>query len=64
MIRGIFFDFDGVITMEKMGTPTIVSYIAKETGLPLNQVETAYRRHNKFLLRGDITHEDMWCSFC
>jgi len=64
MIRGIFFDFDGVITVEKMGTPTIVSYIAKETGLSLEQIETAYRKHNKGLLRGDITHEDMWCSFC
>lgn len=64
MIRGIFFDFDGVITVEKMGTPTIVSYIAKETDLPAERVETAYRRHNKLLLHGDITHEDMWCLFC
>lgn len=64
MIRGIFFDFDGVITVEKMGTPTIVSYIAKETGLSLERVETAYRRHNKLLLHGDITHEDMWGTFC
>lgn len=64
MIKGIFFDFDGVITIEKLGTPTIVSYIAKVTGLAAEQVETAYRRHNKLLLRGDITHKDMWRSFC
>lgn len=64
MIKGIFFDFDGVITVEKMGTPTIVSHIAKATGFPARQVETAYRRHNRLLLRGDITHKDMWGAFC
>lgn len=64
MTRGIFFDFDGVITVEKTGTPTIVSYIAKETDLPVQKVEAVYYRYNELLLRGDITHKDMWDSFC
>lgn len=37
MIKGIFFDFDGVITLEK---------------------------HKERHLCGEITHEDMWQSFC
>ncbi|MDD5936455.1 MAG: HAD hydrolase-like protein [Clostridiales bacterium] len=64
MIKGIFFDFDGVITVEKYGTPNIVSYISKETNIPLQQVETAYRKYNKSLLQGKITHRDMWMEFC
>ena len=35
MIKGLFFDFDGVITMEKEGSPTIISYISNETGISL-----------------------------
>lgn len=34
MIKGLFFDFDGVITMEKQGSPTIISYISKVTNIP------------------------------
>ena len=41
MIKGIFFDFDGVITLEKQGTPPVISYIAKETCLPVKSVEAA-----------------------
>ncbi len=64
MIKGIFFDFDGVITLEKQGTPPIICYIAKETGLPIKSVEAAYRRYNRALLRGEIVHKDMWQDFC
>lgn len=64
MIKGIFFDFDGVITLEKQGTPPVISYIAKETGLPIKSVEAAYRRYNRALLCGEITHKDMWQDFC
>lgn len=64
MIKGIFFDFDGVITLEKQGTPPVISYIAKATGLPVKSVETAYRKYNRALLYGEITHKDMWQGFC
>lgn len=64
MIKGIFFDFDGVITLEKQGTPPIISYIAKETGLPPQSVEVAYRKYNRALLCGKIIHKDMWQGFC
>ena len=64
MIKGIFFDFDGVITLEKQGTPPMIAYIAKTTGLPTETVEKAYRRHNRALLMGEVAHSDMWQPFC
>ena len=64
MIKGIFFDFDGVITLEKQGTPPMIAYIAKTTGLSEEAVEKAYRRHNRALLMGEVTHPNMWQPFC
>ena len=64
MLKGIFFDFDGVITLEKQGTPPMIAYIAEATGLPAEAVEKAYRRHNRALLMGEVTHPDMWQQFC
>ena len=45
-IKGLFFDFDGVITIEKQGSPTIISYISKEANIPIEVVENAYYKHN------------------
>jgi len=64
MLKGIFFDFDGVITLEKQGTPPTIAYIAEATGLPADAVEKAYRRHNRALLMGEVNHPDMWQQFC
>ena len=64
MIKGLFFDFDGVITMEKEGSPTIISYISKETNIPYETIANAYYRYNDELLYGNITHRDMWREFC
>ena len=63
-IKGIFFDFDGVITVEKYGTPTMVAYISEKTGLSYDKVDLEYRKYNKDLLQGRITHRAMWDSFC
>ncbi|WP_155829882.1 MULTISPECIES: HAD-IA family hydrolase [unclassified Butyrivibrio] len=64
MIKGLFFDFDGVITMEKQGSPTIISYISKVTNIPYEMVNNAYCKHNHDLLYGSITHKDIWKQFC
>ena len=64
MIKGLFFDFDGVLTLEKHGTPTMVSYIAEQTKMPMSIIEAAYRKYNRDLLYGNITHRDMWQPFC
>lgn len=64
MIKGVFFDFDGVITIESQGSPTIISYISQEANIPYEIVEKAYYKHNDDLLYGNITHRDMWEDFC
>ncbi|MCR5609031.1 MAG: HAD-IA family hydrolase [Lachnospiraceae bacterium] len=63
-IKGIFFDFDGVITIEKNGTPTMVAYISEKMELPFDKVNAEYRKFNNDLLLGNITHRDMWEQFC
>ena len=64
MIKGLFFDFDGVITIEKQGSPTIISYISEEINIPYETVRNAYYKYNNDLLYGNITHRDMWDRFC
>ena len=63
-IKALFFDFDGVLTIEKRGTPTMLSYLAKETGLPYEKIKAAYMKYSKALLLGEITHREMWKPFC
>lgn len=63
-IKGIFFDFDGVLTVEKYGTPTMIAYISEKTGIPYDKADHEYRKYNEDLLRGKISHRDMWNSFC
>ncbi len=63
-IKGLFFDFDGVLTVEKYGTPTMIAYISEKTGLPYKKVDIEYRKYNEDLLRGKITHKAIWHSFC
>ena len=63
-VKGLFFDFDGVVTLDKQGTPLIVAYISKETGIPLDVVDGAYRKFNRDLLCGNVTHREMWGRFC
>lgn len=64
MIKGFFFDFDGVITIEKSGTYTIVSYLSQYLGLPYDTVLKAYSKYNNAMLIGEISHADMWSQFC
>lgn len=63
-IKGLFFDFDGVITIEKNGTLAMVSYIAEKTGVSYDVVDAAYRKYNEDLFLGNITHKEMWKPFC
>lgn len=63
-IKGIFFDFDGVITKEKNGSPTMIAYISEEMNIPYDKVYNAYVKYNDDLLMGNINHEDMWKAFC
>lgn len=64
MIKCILFDFDGVLTIDKTGSTSITNYISQETEISLDIIKACYYKHNKKLLMGEITHEDMWEDFC
>lgn len=64
MIKAILFDFDGVLTIDKTGSESIIKFISRECDISLDIVETCYYKYNPNLLNGKITHRDMWESFC
>ena len=64
MIRSIFFDFDGVLTLDASGSLSILNYLSGRTGISLSLLEDAYYKHNTDLLDGRLTHRDIWADFC
>ncbi len=64
MYKAIFFDFDGVLTVDPTGTISIMNYIKDETDLDLSKFESAYRKHNFNLLYGIKTHLEVWPEIC
>lgn len=63
-IQAILFDFDGVLTTEAEGSPSIIHHIAESMKLSEEAVQDAYYRFNGRLLNGSLRHEDMWGEFC
>ena len=59
VIKAILIDFDGVLTIDKTGSTTTTRYIAHQTGIPLDLVKESYYKHNKKLLLGELTHEEI-----
>ncbi len=64
MVKAIFFDFDGVLTMDKTGSQSILHYLSAKTDVPFDTLKAAYAPFNKDLLSGGLKHEDMWQEFC
>lgn len=64
IIRAILFDFDGVLTVDKTGSESIINFISTKCGLSLKAVESNYYKYNEALLSDKISHLDMWESFC
>lgn len=64
MIRSIFFDFDGVLTLDALGSLSILNYLSGRTGISLSLLEDAYYKYNTDLLDGRLTHRDIWADFC
>jgi len=64
MIKAVFFDFDGVLTIEATGTTSIVNYISAETGIDREQFNREYWKYSADLLLGKVTHEQIWGSIC
>jgi len=64
MIKAILFDFDGVLTIDKTGSQSITTYLAKSSGISLEIIRKNYYKYNNDLLYGKITHKQMWQDFC
>ena len=63
-IKAIFFDFDGVMTLDKTGSDSICNYISREANIDKNIFEKEYRKFNKDLLVGKTTHLIIWEQLC
>jgi len=65
MIKYIFFDFDGVITLNENAYSLVPENIHKYyPEIPLEQINKCYRPHVKTLQIGQKTHFDLWDEYC
>ena len=64
MIKAIFFDFDGVLTLDASGSQSVCNYICAQTGISKTLFADAYKKYNPDLQTGQRTHEDIWDSLC
>ena len=64
MIKGILFDFDGVLTLDANGTQSICNYVCLKSDVDKNIFEREYRKYNAELSIGKLTHEAIWDDIC
>ena len=65
MIRAIFFDFDGVLTLNERGsTITIKTIQESNPDLPAARIRDCYYRFHHQLLLGERDHCDIWGDYC
>ena len=63
-IKGVFFDYDGVLTTDKTGSLTTCRYLSSQTGIELGILTNALRRYNDDLTIGQRSHADIWPQLC
>jgi putative hydrolase of the HAD superfamily len=65
MMRTIFFDFDGVLTLNERGSTTTIEVIHElNPDLPVQLIQSCYYRFHHDLLLGKVTHLGIWPDFC
>lgn len=65
MIKAIFFDFDGVLTLNERGsTVTIQAIHELNPDIPLAKIQDCYYRYHGKLLVGECDHSGIWDDFC
>ena len=64
MIQAILFDFDGVLTCDKTGSATTARYLSGQTGLPIDLVQSVFRRYYFGTLRGEAAQREVWQKLC
>ena len=50
MIKAIFFDFDGVLTLESTGADAISKALSKQTGIPVKRLSPIYHKYAAHLV--------------
>lgn len=63
-MRAILFDFDGVLTVDKYGSDSILRYLSENTPVPMDTLKREYYKINRGLLYGEYTHKDIWTDYC
>lgn len=63
-MNAILFDFDGVLTIDKYGSDSILRYLAEKTQVPIDILKREYYKINRGLLNGEYTHKDIWADYC
>jgi len=64
VIKGVFFDYDGVLTTDKTGSLTTCRYLSSRTGIELGILTKALRHYNDDLTIGRRSHADVWPELC
>ena len=64
MIKAIFFDFDGVLTLHGYGGFTIVKNLVAQTGVTEEKIKSCWEHFKKDLKIGNVEYKDMWQEFC
>ena len=64
-IETIFFDFDGVLTLNERGSTTTIGVIRERyPDLSIEAIQGCYYHFHHELLLGKVTHLDIWADFC
>ncbi len=65
MIKAIFFDFDGVLTLDANGSGTTCRNLHRQMPeLSFDDLFRCYRANHGDIMLGKATHADVWHSFC
>lgn len=64
MIECVFFDYDGVLTLDRTGSTTTCRYVSQAAKIPFERVQAAFAPHNRSLTLGHTTHERVWSEIC
>lgn len=63
MIKSIFFDFDGVLTLDKNDIVSTCDYLAEMLDSSFDDLYAAYEPYAGKLYAGKMTLEDFWAAF-
>jgi len=64
MIKALFFDFDGVLTLDKTGSLTTTRYFSEVKGIEHARVRAAFATYSDDPTRGRCTHAAVWAGIC